>query len=80
MLKNACRDSCNNSHALSLYLRRQYETFSYLPPLTGEQIAKQVDYVINNGWTPCLEFADPATSFVSNENVVRFGAVSSVSI
>ena len=59
---------------------RQYETFSYLPPLTTEQIAKQVNYVITNGWTPCLEFADPATSFVSNENTVRFGSVSSVSL
>ncbi len=64
---------------LSPSLCRQYETFSYLPPLTTEQIAKQVNYVITNGWTPCLEFADPATSFVSNENTVRFGNVSAVS-
>jgi len=55
---------------------KQYETFSYLPALTSEQIARQVDYVINNGWTACLEFADASNSFVSNENTVRFGAVS----
>ncbi len=61
-----------------MLIRRQYETFSYLPPLSAEQIAKQVNYVIQNGWTPALEFADPAQSFVSNENCVRFGPVASV--
>ena len=35
-----------------------FETFSYLPPLTEEQIAKQVQYLLNNGYTPCLEFED----------------------
>jgi ribulose-bisphosphate carboxylase small chain len=55
---------------------KQYECFSYLPPLTSDQIAKQVNYIISNGWTPCLEFADPANSFTSNANTVRFGAVS----
>jgi len=34
--------------------RRFFETFSYLPPLTNDQIAKQVDYIVNNNWTPCL--------------------------
>ncbi|KAG1671998.1 hypothetical protein FOA52_013371 [Chlamydomonas sp. UWO 241] len=55
---------------------KQYETFSYLPALTSEQIAKQVDYVISNGWTPCLEFAEASQSFISNENTVRFHGVS----
>ncbi|GBF99887.1 metal-nicotianamine transporter-like, partial [Raphidocelis subcapitata] len=31
-----------------------FETFSYLPPLTDDQISRQVDYIVNNGWTPCL--------------------------
>lgn len=26
-----------------------FETFSYLPPLTGDQIAMQVDYIVLNG-------------------------------
>ena len=64
-----------SSHAAG---RRQYETFSYLPPLTNQEIARQVDYIINNGYTPCLEFADPATSFVDNSNTVRFSGVSAV--
>ncbi|KAH7429473.1 hypothetical protein KP509_09G051900 [Ceratopteris richardii] len=38
------------------YNNLKYETLSYLPPLTDEQIAKQVDYIIRNGWNPCVEF------------------------
>jgi hypothetical protein len=52
-------------------LPRFFETFSYLPPLTTDQISRQVDYIVRNGWTPCLEFADAATAYVSNENVIR---------
>ncbi|KIZ01259.1 ribulose-bisphosphate carboxylase small chain [Monoraphidium neglectum] len=48
-----------------------FETFSYLPPLNDNQIARQVDYIINNGWTPCLEFAAPDSAYTSNTNVVR---------
>ena len=29
-----------------------FETFSYLPPLTNEQIARQVDYIVGNGERP----------------------------
>jgi ribulose-bisphosphate carboxylase small chain len=29
--------------------RRMFETFSYLPPLSDEQIAAQVDYIVANG-------------------------------
>ncbi|CDP20139.1 unnamed protein product [Coffea canephora] len=32
------------------------ETFSYLPDLTDEQLLKEIDYLIRNGWIPCLEF------------------------
>jgi hypothetical protein len=28
--------------------RRMFETFSFLPPLSDREIAKQVDYMINN--------------------------------
>merc|ERR1711924_313819 len=31
-----------------------YECMSFLPDLTDAQIAKQVDYMIGNGWTPCV--------------------------
>ena len=50
---------------------RFFETFSYLPSLTEDQIARQVDYIVNNGWTPCLEFADPSVAYMSNDSVIR---------
>lgn len=35
---------------------KKFETLSYLPPLTTESLAKEVDYLLRNGWVPCLEF------------------------
>ena len=31
----------------------KFETLSYLPPLNADAIAKQVDYILRNGWIPC---------------------------
>ena len=56
-----------------------FETFSYLPPLSDDQIARQVDYIVNNGWTPCLEFSEPELAYVSSASCNRMGAVTSVS-
>ena len=41
----------------------KFETFSYLPPLTDDQIAKQVDYMIQQKLIPCLEFDVVSSSF-----------------
>ncbi|PNH06796.1 Ribulose bisphosphate carboxylase small chains, chloroplastic [Tetrabaena socialis] len=57
---------------------KMFETFSYLPPLTDEQIAAQVDYIVANGWVPSLEFASPEQAYVSDASCVRFGPVSSL--
>jgi len=54
-----------------------FETFSFLPPLDATQISKQVDYIVNNSWTPCLEFADASMAYTSDVYTVRMGAVSS---
>ncbi|MDG2989535.1 ribulose bisphosphate carboxylase small subunit [Candidatus Synechococcus calcipolaris G9] len=35
---------------------RRYETFSYLPPLSDAQIARQIQYTIEQGYHPCVEF------------------------
>ena len=35
---------------------RFFETFSFLPPLSDQEVARQVQYLLNNGWTPCIEF------------------------
>eukprot|EP00199_Chlamydomonas_sp_CCMP681_P006038 CAMPEP_0119115720 /NCGR_PEP_ID=MMETSP1180-20130426/51896_1 /TAXON_ID=3052 ORGANISM="Chlamydomonas cf sp, Strain CCMP681" /NCGR_SAMPLE_ID=MMETSP1180 /ASSEMBLY_ACC=CAM_ASM_000741 /LENGTH=221 /DNA_ID=CAMNT_0007104809 /DNA_START=476 /DNA_END=1140 /DNA_ORIENTATION=- len=56
---------------------KQFETFSYLPPLTSAQIAKQVDYIVANGWVPCLEFAAEEDAYVSSASTIRFCGVAS---
>jgi ribulose-bisphosphate carboxylase small chain len=33
-------------------------TFSYLPPLSDEQVRAQVQYMIDNGWAVAIEFTD----------------------
>ncbi|CAN1227236.1 Ribulose bisphosphate carboxylase small subunit, chloroplastic, partial [Linum perenne] len=38
---------------------KKYETLSYLPPLSEESLAKEVDYLLRMGWVPCLEFESP---------------------
>lgn len=35
---------------------RRYETLSYLPPLTDQQIARQVEYMVGEGYIPAVEF------------------------
>lgn len=41
-------------------MRLTQGTFSYLPDLTDEQIAKQVQYALDNGWPISLEYTtDP---------------------
>jgi ribulose-bisphosphate carboxylase small chain len=56
---------------------KMFETFSYLPPLSDDQIARQVDYIVNNSWTPCLEFSEPELAYVQSTSTSRMGNVSS---
>ncbi|KAK4416488.1 Ribulose bisphosphate carboxylase small chain, chloroplastic [Sesamum alatum] len=35
---------------------KKFETLSYLPDLTTEQLAKEIDYLIRSKWIPCIEF------------------------
>ena len=42
---------------------KMFETFSFLPPLSDAEISKQVQYLLNNGWTPCIEFEDSAHAY-----------------
>jgi ribulose-bisphosphate carboxylase small chain len=56
---------------------KMFETFSYLPPLSDDQIARQVDYIVNNGWTPCLEFSEAELAYISSASTGRMGAVTS---
>lgn len=34
----------------------KFETLSYLPPLSDEEITKQIDYLLKNSWIPAIEF------------------------
>merc|ERR1711920_120690 len=56
----AARNGSRVNMASSMQVLRpekKYECLSYLPPLSDEDIAKQVVYLVNNGWSPCVEFA-----------------------
>lgn len=35
-----------------------YETLSYLPPLTDQQIAKQIQYMLDQDFIPAVEFEE----------------------
>lgn len=35
---------------------RRYETLSYLPPLSDAQISKQIQYILDKGYIPAIEF------------------------
>nr|DAD31781.1 TPA_asm: hypothetical protein HUJ06_010632 [Nelumbo nucifera] len=47
--------------------KKKFETLSYLPPLSPESLAKEVDYLLRMGWIPCLEF-ELEHGFVYREN------------
>jgi ribulose-bisphosphate carboxylase small chain len=34
---------------------RKFETFSYLPAMSQEEIRKQVAYIVGKGWNPAIE-------------------------
>ncbi|XP_072982680.1 ribulose bisphosphate carboxylase small subunit, chloroplastic [Typha latifolia] len=45
---------------------KKFETLSYLPELPVEALLKQIEYLLRNGWVPCLEFCP--IGFVYREN------------
>lgn len=38
---------------------RKMGTFSYLPEMTADQIRKQVEWIVKNGWNPAVEHTEP---------------------
>lgn len=40
----------------------RFETFSYLPPLTDAQIVKQVQYILDKGYIPAVEFSESSAA------------------
>ncbi len=58
---------------------RRYETLSYLPPLSDAQIAKQVQYILTQGYIPAIEFneiAEPKEFYWTMWKLPLFGAKS----
>lgn len=56
---------------------RRYETLSYLPPLTDAQISRQIQYILEKGYIPALEFnesADPTEFYWSMWKLPLFSA------
>lgn len=39
---------------------RRFGTFSYLPPMSREQIVRQVEYILAQGWTCSVEHVEPS--------------------
>jgi len=42
---------------------RKFETFSYLPEMSDEEIRKQVEYIVSKGWNPAVEHVEPENAF-----------------
>jgi ribulose-bisphosphate carboxylase small chain len=38
---------------------RKFETFSYLQPMSAEEIRRQVEFVVKQGWNPAIEHTEP---------------------
>ncbi|CAL0330347.1 unnamed protein product [Lupinus luteus] len=36
--------------------KKKFKTLSYLPPLSDDSSAKQIDNMLQKGWIPCIEF------------------------
>ena len=51
-------------------------TFSYLPPMTPQQVRKQVEYILARGWSPAIEHTEAGRatgSYWSMWNLPMFG-------
>jgi ribulose-bisphosphate carboxylase small chain len=44
----------------------KYETFSYLPVMTADQVRRQIAYCISQGWNPSVEHTEKGTAATSN--------------
>jgi len=51
--------------AYSPYNAKKYETLSYLPQISNDEIMKQITYMIRNNWTPALEFSDDGDVYLN---------------
>merc|ERR1712072_901607 len=57
--------STRSMQAYSPYNGKKYETLSYLPQLSNDDIRKQIDFMIRNSWTPCLELSEDGDIYLN---------------
>ncbi|CAL5328554.1 unnamed protein product [Camellia sinensis] len=61
-VSNGSKTHCMKYREMQSYMtwnpidNKKFETLSYLPPLSDESIAKEIEYMLKKGWVPCLEF------------------------
>ncbi|KAF4396002.1 hypothetical protein G4B88_020639 [Cannabis sativa] len=48
---------------------KKFEALSYLPPLSDDSIAKEINYMIRKGWIPCLEFDEVGHVYRENSKM-----------
>merc|ERR1719235_1895741 len=56
-----------SAHSMQAYspYEKKYETLSYLPQLSNDDITKQISYMIRNNWTPALEFSEDGDVYLN---------------
>merc|ERR1719160_907957 len=57
--------SAHSMQAYSPYNSKKYETLSYLPSISNDEIMKQISYMIRNKWTPALEFSEDGDVYLN---------------
>jgi len=45
--------------SLSNTASRKFETFSYLPSMSSDQIRTQIEFIVSKGWNPSIEHTEP---------------------
>lgn len=46
----------------TLPIERRYETLSYLPALSDQQIVRQIQYMLEQGYIPGVEFSEDSSA------------------
>lgn len=57
--QEAIRDVQDYPSRLNDPKSKRFETFSYLPQMSAEEIRKQVEYIVRKGWNPAIEHCEP---------------------
>jgi ribulose-bisphosphate carboxylase small chain len=52
-------DMQDYNSSLSEPSSRKFETFSYLPAMSPDEIRAQIQYIVDQGWNPSIEHTEP---------------------